>query len=41
MLRKAAKRPVGAVSATTPEIMDTVAPDEYRNYFRNAGYGSR
>lgn len=39
-LRKASQRSVDAVCAATAAILDTVTPDECRNYFRNSGYGS-
>jgi putative transposase len=39
-LRKAVGRTVDAVSTAIADILDTVAPQECRNYLINAGYGS-
>ena len=37
-LRKAARRSIEAVSDAIGHILDTVAPEECRNYFANSGY---
>jgi transposase len=38
MLRKAAKRTVGALWDEIGRIIDTISADECRNYFQAAGY---
>ncbi len=40
LLRKAAPRTLDAISDTIAELLDSFAPQECANYFKNAGYAS-
>jgi len=40
MLRKAAERSVDGIIKAIGHIIDTIDPDECRNYLRNSGYAS-
>ena len=40
MLRKVAERSVDGVIKAIGHIIDTIAPDECRNYLKNSGYVS-